>query len=216
MSRGYPTSFLNAVNSASWNPAIMVRVELGATDVELWTGNGNLTFEGSTFLGAGGLIGVSTLEEGPLQARSVTFTFTGQGSGIYQQIQANKPKGRRLTVWIAAMNDDRSALLAVDSYILANYYYVSRPVLNDNENGWTVALECETEFARLFRSNHKYLSNIDQKARYPDDTFLRFISTLPGQDIPWGKNQNRSSGSGTGISAPTSRPGWGGALQNRP
>lgn len=216
MSKGYPASFMNAVASEAWNPAVMIRIDLGSTAVELWTGSTTLAFAGGSFIGAGSLIGVSSLEEGPLQARSVTFTFTGQGSGIYQQIQTHKPKGRRITVWIAAMNDAHTALLAADSYILANYYYISRPVLSDSENGWTVALECETEFARIFRPNHKYLSNIDQKARYSDDTFLRFINTLAGREIPWGKNQNRSSGSGVGITAPTNRPGWGGVLQNRP
>jgi len=199
MARGYPTSLLKALSSKSANIAIMVRIGLRAANVNVWTGSSDITFDGETFVAAGGLIGISDIEEGALESRPVTLTFAGQGSGIYQQIKANNPKNRPVYIWLAAMNDAFTALAALDSYYMLTKVYVSRPILQDNANGWTVALECETEFARLFRPSAAFLTHNEQQKRHPGDTGLRFISTLPQADVPWGKDATGTGGGGSGA-----------------
>lgn len=209
MARGYSASFLSAIASDPWYPAIFAKLDLGATSVNLWTGSSNFTFESETYVGAGHLLSISGIGEGPLQARNVSLSLSGQGSGIYQQLQTNNPKNRPVWIWVAAMADtDLSALKAVDSYALITKVYVSRPVLSDGPDGWSVTLECETEFSRLFRPVGRFLSHIDQQTRWPDDTFLRFQNTLPGRAIPWG-GPATSAGGGGGANGGTGGSGGG-------
>lgn len=205
MSRGLSTAFKNHIQGDVIRPAYFCRMEFLDETLRLWSGNGSIVFDSQTYTGVGAYGGISNTEETwQTIASGVTLSLAGQGTGIYQAAMADSRQlqGRPCYLWVAFMNQDFDNVLY--SYQLGKYLMDKMEivdVIGDSQSGGIrINLYLESELVDMFDSSPVYYSDSDQKALHPDDTFFRYIATLPGKEIPWGEKINKgSTGSSSGT-----------------
>ena len=94
MSRTIPSAILTALAQPEVQPFYAVEFLFDTEPVRLWTGYGDRTIDGETYLGAGSLLNISGLEEaGDMSAKGVSVThdefvtciadFAGMARAVY-------------------------------------------------------------------------------------------------------------------------------------
>ena len=63
MARSLSASMVTEVTSNVMSPIVLIKLEFDSGDLNLWTGIGNITFNGDTYTGAGDVIDISTVQE---------------------------------------------------------------------------------------------------------------------------------------------------------
>jgi len=204
MSRGLSAAFIGAMTDRVIRPAILVQMQFQSGNLNVWTGNGDLTWDAQTWIGAGKLAGISNIEESAnLAAKGVTLQIVGTGSGIYDLVMGEKYRYRPVNIWWALVNETFDGVAY--SYLMGEYTMDQVSVKDvfgsGGEAGQLITMAAENELADLFRESAAYYTNQDQQALYPGDTFFRFVTTIPGRDVPWGKKIIRVGGTGQGGSS---------------
>lgn len=200
-------AFNTLISSDVTFPAYFVKLKFSSGDVNLWTGSSNFSFLGETYLGTGTLGQISSVDESSgLSAKGVTLSLVGQGSGIYEEAmnEGRRSKGKPVFIWAAWFTD--ATFSTILYYQLQNEYRMDelkiQDVVSSNGNGGIMlSMGCESELTDLFSSSRARLTDPDQRALFSNDTFFRFVSTLPGKDIPWGKANKTREGNGPGSTS---------------
>jgi hypothetical protein len=72
------TAMLDATQASQLLPAIFVQATMASGTVYLWSGFGNLTWNGQTWQGVGSMLRISTIEEkATVTASGITVTLSG-------------------------------------------------------------------------------------------------------------------------------------------
>jgi hypothetical protein len=200
MSRGLTAGNITTVTGEVVHFAYLVELDFVDTPVYLWSGSGNLTYDGKTWLGIGAIASISSAEESFGQvAKDVQLSLVGQGTGIYSAAMSDsrQMQGRFATVTAAWMNE------AFDTVAYA--YQLQRLIMDTmtvedvmDNGGIRVTINCVDELVDMGGSSSAYYSDANQKALHPDDTFFRFIATLPGKDIKWAQKSALTNSGNTG------------------
>jgi hypothetical protein len=208
MSRDLPAELITALSTpgnVSGVIALMAEFDFDSGTIGMWTGLGNITFNGVTFFGGGNLIGISAYQETlDLQAQGMTFTLSGVASDLIE-ITENEPyQGRAVRLSIAlvdiesfiAKEDGTGVILTegggrirLESTVNATYRLFSGLMdvmdTQDDSTTSTIQLSAENVLTLLKRSKTRRYTDEDQKARYPDDDGLSFIAALQDKDLIW-------------------------------
>ncbi len=182
MARSIPAGLLTALTAPVVEPFYAVEMMFDTAPVRFWTGIGNRTLEGNTYIGAGSLITIGDLEEvGDLSAKSVTITL----SGLTQEIVALalvEPYQRRLC---------RIMLGAVGSSDVIEMFSgkMNTMTIEDAPEGATVNLTLESRLVELGRARPRRYNHESHIARYPGDMFFSYVADLQDRQIPWGRKQ---------------------------
>lgn len=181
MTRSLDAATETALQAGAVSWALMAEFELSDLEsVCVWTGVGELVYDGKTFLGVGDFGGVSKVSEhadGTLDA--VSYTLSGVENEIIdtlisEMLDANI-EGRAARLWLAAFDPDMAIIGA--------------PVLlrNDLMNDLSTVDEAGQSLARLEASppgvsrgvaSPRVYSDLDQQAEYPGDDFFKNIETV--------------------------------------
>lgn len=80
--------------------------------MRFWSGIGDLVWDGNTYVGAGGLGSVGTVEESSsIRAAGAVFKLSGIPSSLVSIVLAEHYQGRNCTMWLASF-DAAGALIA--------------------------------------------------------------------------------------------------------
>lgn len=151
--------------------------------VRLWTGYGNLTLNGETFVGAGALLGISDYEEtANVEAKGLTFSLSGIESSILSLALGEPYQGRVCNLYLGAV-DDAGALVS-DPYTLFSGLMDTMTIEEAGET-CTVAVSAESRMVLLTRAKERRYTHQDQQAEYPDDLGLEFVAALQDRQIVW-------------------------------
>jgi len=203
MSRGLTAGNITTVTGEVVHFAYLVELDFVDAPVYLWSGSGNLTYDGKTWLGIGAIASISSAEESFGQvAKDVQLSLVGQGTGIYSAAMSDsrQMQGRFATVTAAWMNE------AFDTVVYA--YQLQRLIMDtmtvedvmgsEGNGGIRVTINCVDELVDAGGSSSAYYSDANQRALHPGDTFFRFIATLPGKDIKWAQKSASTNSGNTG------------------
>ena len=83
MARTIPAGILSALSAGSIQPFYAIEMDFDTAPLRLWTGYGDRTVDGQTYLGAGTLLTISGLEEvGDMAAKSITLELSAVDATI--------------------------------------------------------------------------------------------------------------------------------------
>lgn len=209
MSRtNFPAELLAAITTpgnVSGIIALMAEFDFDSGTLGMWTGMGNIIFNGITYAGGGNLVGVSAYQETlDLEAQGLTFTLSGVPQDLIE-IAENEPyQGRRIRLFIAlvdiesfiAKEDDTGVVLTeaggkikLESTVNAMYPLFSgiMDVMDTQDSADTsiIQLSAENVLTLMKRTKTRRYTDEDQKSRYPDDDGLSFIAALQDKDLTW-------------------------------
>lgn len=182
MARSIPVGLMTALTQASIRPYCAVEMLFDTAPVRFWSGLGERTIEGNTYLGAGSLMSVGQLEEiGDLSAKSATITFSGIPSELVSLALVEPYQGRVCRVLLGEV----SSASVIEMFAGE----MNTMTIEDAPDSALIQMTIESKLVRLGRAKPRRYNHESHIARYPDDNFFSTVADLQDRQVPWGRKQ---------------------------
>lgn len=181
MSRTITTSLLNALDDPVVYPFLAIDVDFSSGPLYVWSGIGNLTIGSKTYLGAGQLLNISSVEETTeIEAKGATITMSGIPSDFLALALTEPYQGRACRIYFGMTS-------APSDYVEVFSGELDQMNISEEANTSTIAVTVENVLIRLERPVVRRFTNEDQKSRFPSDRGLEFVASLQDKEIFWGR-----------------------------
>lgn len=154
--------------------------------IRLWTGYGDLVYDGNTYTGTGNLGAVTAAEETQeLRAVNAQFELSGIDPAIIALVESEPMQDRRVLFYLGFVTEAAPNTLITTPYRL----FTGRVDTADTEHTGetaTVLITAENVLVTLERANERRFTDEDQGLLYPDDKGLEFVNSLQDTNLQWG------------------------------
>ena len=214
MSRTLTTSMRNALVADTVRPIYLVRMVFDSSEspaeLNLWSGVGDLSYDGETYLGVGDLLGISEIKESAdISATGMNISLTGVKSSLIAVAKDHEYQGRPLTVRLGAFNSSGS--LVADPIIIFSGFMDTMTIAEAGEYS-TISISVENKLIAFEKSKIRRYTAEDQKIDYPlklangdpnpnYDAGFEFVTAIVEKEIIWGRPTGSTGGSsgGSGV-----------------
>jgi hypothetical protein len=210
MSRSLSAEMLAVATADIVRPIYLVKAEFDSTPPEdrnlyLWSGFGDLTFNGKNYLGVGNLLSISAVDESTdLTASGASIVLSGIQSPLLAIARDEDYQGRPITIYLGAL-DDTGDLIASPTVLFSGFMDVMT-IAEAGETS-TISVTAENKLIAFDRSYVRRYTAEDQKIDYPNDMGFEFVAKIADQEIIWGRASPASGqGSGSGAGDGAGRP----------
>jgi hypothetical protein len=203
MSRALSAEMLAVATADIVRPIYLVKAEFDSTPPEdrnlyLWSGFGDLTFNGKNYLGVGNLLSISAVDESTdLTATGASIVLSGIQSPLLAIARDEDYQGRPITIYLGAL-DDTGDLIASPTVLFSGFMDVMT-IAEAGETS-TISVTAENKLIAFDRSYVRRYTAEDQKIDYPNDMGFEFVAKIADQEIIWGR-ASPASGQGSGSDA---------------
>ena len=203
MSRSLSAEMLAVATADIVRPIYLVKAEFDSTPPEdrnlyLWSGFGDLTFNGKNYLGVGNLLSISAVDESTdLTATGASIVLSGIQSPLLAIARDEDYQGRPITIYLGAL-DDTGDLIASPTVLFSGFMDVMT-IAEAGETS-TISVTAENKLIAFDRSYVRRYTAEDQKIDYPNDMGFEFVAKIADQEIIWGR-ASPASGQGSGSGA---------------
>lgn len=208
MSREIGTGIATALEANEIQPFFGVQLYLDSQPLYFWTGLGDLTIGGITYLGTGQFLSISEMEEtAEIAAKGAVITLSGIPSNLISLAITEPYQGRICKIMFGAIDANREYLLAEDgSYILREDSgriditlgeatpavelfsgYIDRMDIDEGPDTSTIAISIESRLIDLERARIFRFTDQSQKSRHPNDRGFEFVEDLQDKQFNWGR-----------------------------
>ena len=185
MSRDVTSSVNTIFQSQSVSPFLAIDLDFDGGNFLAWTGYGNLTFGGTTYVGAGDFLSVSPVKESSeVQANGIDITLSGVPSDLISSALSETYQGRSCKLHLGVL--DSSNAVVSDPYVL---FSGRMDLMSIDDSGETanINITVESRLIDLDRTRERRYTSEDQKIDFPNDKGLEFITDLQDKEIVWGR-----------------------------
>ena len=208
MSRALSAEMLAVATADIVRPIYLVKAEFDSTPPEdrnlyLWSGFGDLTFNGKNYLGVGNLLSISAVDESTdLTATGASIVLSGIQSPLLAIARDEDYQGRPITIYLGAL-DDTGDLIASPTVLFSGFMDVM--TISEAGETSTISVTAENKLIAFDRSYVRRYTAEDQKIDYPNDMGFEFVAKIADQEIIWGR-ASPASGQGGGSGDGDGRP----------
>ena len=181
-SRTVTTGLSNALGASEIEPFFAVSMEFDSGDLNLWTGYNDITFGGKTYLGAGALISISSVEEtSDMKAVGASLVLNGIPSSVLSLALVQPYQNRLCTIYFGVRGDTTEATEIFSGYM-------DQMNVTESAETSTVELIVENKLVDLEKIKIARYTSAYQKNLYPGDNGLDFVESLQDKKLVWGKS----------------------------
>lgn len=180
MSRSIPSAIVTALAQEQVTPFYAVEMNFDSGSIRLWTGYGERTIDGQTYIGTGTLLDISGVEEvSDLSAKGVTVTLSGIPSSVISLALQESYQGRTARVLFGVAD--------VADHVEVFSGLMDVMTIQDSGDSVTVQLTIESKLVTLQRANVRRYTSANHKLRHPNDTFFDFVTDIADKELVWGR-----------------------------
>jgi len=196
MARDLDAELLASLQGNPARPFMAVHIAL-PDPVYVWTGKGNIGFEGQTWTGAGGLGGIDGISEGSEGSSSgLRLTLYDVPGNFRDDIEDQATKGALVELYVGALDEGMQSV--VGSKLLwkgrLDTYKIS-----DGGDSLSIEINAESRMRDQRRPAVKRFTNEYQQRRHASDLFFEYVSQMAEVPILWAQgSQDSTGGSGGG------------------
>lgn len=207
--RDITTTVENALSDNVIEPFFAIELLFDSGPLRLWTGIGEATIGGETYLGTGNLLSLSSIEETTeLAVRGATVTLSGVGSEVISLALQSPYQGRVCNIYFGVLTEDDYSVggtypgLVLD--FVAEYYdmsgetylasltqvfsgYMDEMNIEESPDTGTIELKVENKLVDLERARTRRYTSSYQKSVYPSDLGFDFVEDLQDKKVVWGR-----------------------------
>jgi len=208
MSREIGTGIATALEAVELQPFFGVQLYLDSGNLFFWTGLGDLTIGGITYVGTGQFLKISEMEEtAEIAARGATITLSGIPSNLISLALTEPYQGRLCKIMFGAIDANREYLKLEDgSFVLREdggriditegdvtptvelfSGYIDQMNIDEGPETSTIAISVESRLIDLERVRVFRFTDQSQKSRFPNDKGLEFVEDLQDKQFNWGR-----------------------------
>lgn len=172
-----------AVAGELLRPFLLFEGEFASGTGRWWTGVGDLSWNGETWVGLGSLVGLSELGESvETKAEGFTVTLSGQDPDLLALALSACRQGASGKIWLGAL--DESGAVIPDPYLLRQGW-LDVPSGQDGGDTATISVSYEDELIDLERPRDFRYTTETQRLFYPDDKGFDFVPSLQDAVDVW-------------------------------
>lgn len=181
--RNLSTAMKAAITANVVYPALLADLTFITGTVYVWSGIGDLIYNGHTYQGVGSLGEVGTITEGTsVEASGTTISLFGVDPTLYADSIADIRTGLPALIRFGCFN---SAGALVDTMILFSGL-MDQPTVTENADSLDISIALESKLTNLQRANRRLWTSCEQRKDYPQDMGFTFVEELQDKAIIWG------------------------------
>jgi hypothetical protein len=209
MSRDIPVGFSDAVESPTVDVFFAIELFFDTSTLRFWSGLGEVTLDGETYVGSGQMIQISSVDETlDVSAKGATLTLSGLPSDLLSLAIQEPYQGRKCKIYFG-IKDNASQFLQQenDDYILtetgayidtnpaspvnvmAEIFsgYIDQMNIDEGAESSSIAVYVESRLIDLQRPRERRYTSESQKSRFPNDRGFEFVEDLQAKKFQWGR-----------------------------
>ena len=210
MSRTLDANITSAITSDNIEPFFAFELAFDTTTLYLYTGVGNITIGGNTYVGVGSILSFDNVEESSdIGAKSVSITLSGVPSSNLSLALSEPYQGREITILFGIRNANLLFLASEDGEFILTQEggvldissggldndatstlfvgYIDQMDINEGPEVSTITVRIESKLLELNRSRVLRYTSAVQKSLYSGDKGFDFVDSLQGQTFNWGR-----------------------------
>jgi hypothetical protein len=153
--------------------------------IYLWTGLGELSWNGQIWQGAGVLMGIGQAKETEdLSAQGMIVSLSGIDETLISLALQQLRQGQACTVYIACVDWTTNALQSTPYAFFTGR--VDVPTIDDSATTATISLQLENRLVDFERERVRFFDPLTQNIYYPGDRGFDYVSSLQDEKIFWG------------------------------
>ena len=182
-SRDLTTAVSNALDDDVVYPFFAIELLFDSVPIRMWTGTGEATIDGNTYIGAGQLLSISSIDEtSEIAVKGADIILSGMNSEVISLALQSSYQGRVCNIYFGVVDGSTySGLTQIFSG------YMDEMNISEGPDTGTIELKVENKLIDLERARVARYSSGYQKSIYPNDKGFDFVESLQNRSVPWGK-----------------------------
>ena len=177
-------------------PIFLVRMVFDSSQLNIWSGVGDISFDSVTYTGLGDLLSISDIKEtSDISATGINVSLSGVKTSLIALAKDQDYQGRELTVRLGAFNETGS--LIADPVIIFSGFMDTMTIAEAGTYS-TISIAVENKLVAFERSKVRRYTAEDQKIDHPTDKGFEFVTSIVQKEIFWGR-PSPPSGDGDGT-----------------
>ena len=157
----------------------------------MWSGVGQITWNGQVWTGIGTLGSISTIEEGStVSAKGITLTLSGIDASLLNGRNDRVPGGPS-RVGHAGCLRRHNALIADPVCCFSGR--MDQPTIDVTGTTATIAINCENRLVEMNVAVDRRYTDEDQQMDYPGDLGFQFVNGIQEAQIYWGRSPSSTN-----------------------
>lgn len=194
MSRTLSTAMQAVATAEVVRPIYLVDLEFASGSIYLWSGLGDLSFNSNTYIGAGDLLSIGSVQESTeLTATGAQITLGGIKQSLLALARDEPYQGRPLTIRLGAF-DENGDLIASPVIVFSGFMDVM--TISDSGETSTITVSAENKLIVFQKTAVRRYTAEDQKIEHPNDKGFEFVAKIQEKEIVWGRPSPASMNTG--------------------
>ena len=191
MPRNMTPAVLGAMQGAVLRPALFVEAAFVSGPIYVWSGIGQITWNGQVWTGIGTLGSISTIEEGStVAAKGITLTLSGIDASLLNDVMTEFQVGLPVSVTLGVF-DTNNALIADPVCCFSGR--MDQPTIDVTGTLATIAINCENRLVEMNVAVDRRYTDEDQQMDYPGDLGFQFVNGIQEAQIYWGRSPSSTN-----------------------
>jgi hypothetical protein len=183
MSRSVTAAMQAAAEARDQKPLLLIEALFDSGTLRLWSGLGDLAWNGEVWTGSGSLLRIEPGGETQVVAApGANFVLSGIDSALVALALDEDYQGRPVTMWLGLF-DAADAVIADPIPVFSGRLDVME--IDEGGETATIRVSAESRLADLERPPGGVWTDADQKSRYPTDRGLEFVAGLQDREVIW-------------------------------
>jgi|TARA_R110001592_G_scaffold172598_1_gene411057 hypothetical protein len=193
---GIDASIINRLGASEQNIFFALKAEFDSDDILIWTGTDDLIINSETYIGAGSLLTISSMEETTeLASNGVVVSISGMDATVVNLALTENYQNRPITIFLGYVMGGTNEVAGTITLFKGR---MTSLVINDTPTGSSVTIDSESRLVDLDRPSHFRYTKESQNFLHSGDTSLNRVSSLQDKQIVWGKTSANGDGFGRG------------------
>ena len=182
MARDLTTGVQTALDSNFLTLAFFVMLTFRTTTEYVWTGIGNIDWNGHTWQGVGTLGSISSVSEGTkVQAEGISLTLSGIPTELLTESLNDIQQGLPVRLYLAMFNNG----VIIPDPVCAYAGLMDQPEIVMGTQTVEITIAVENKMVNLQRSQNRRYTDADQRMDYPNDDAFLSVNRLQDANFAW-------------------------------
>lgn len=186
--QGIDSSIVNRLGADEQAMFLAMKAEFDSDDILLWSGTDSLTINSESYTGAGGLLSISSIEEGTeLKSNGVVISLSGMDSTVLDYALTESYQNRFVTIFLGYLMGGTNEVAGTLTLFKGRMTTLS---IQDNPAGSTITINAENRLIDLDRPCNFRYTKESQNFLHSGDTGFNRVASLQDKEVIWGKDSN--------------------------
>lgn len=157
----------------------------GDRAIRLWTGYGDRTIDGDTYLGSGDLMSIGDIETvADMSAPAMNITLSGMPGNIVSLALQEPYQRRDCRIYFGTIINDAGDHSVFTAYVGS----LNKMTIKDEAESGTIDVLIDSKMVEAQKSSNRRYTSESQKSRHSGDTFFDYVALIQDGEIVWGRS----------------------------